>query len=250
VGQVLHYTITVTNDGNITLANVTVTDPNASGLSCTPPNGSTLAPGAQMSCTASHAIVQADLDAGHYANQACVSSTTSGANSPCSSVDTPATTKASQITPTQTTCQQFSSNTSPTLSTLQYSVSGGKVGQNVNPGVFFYWVRVTAVAGSNTFTIGQNITTGNFDSHFFSFASGSSAFTASCGSVSTTITQSGAATTVKFTASTAGTYIIGIKYNSKSVAGFPAPSPGTTVHYDFSTTGVANSTSGLDLVKS
>ena len=53
----------------------------------------------------------------------------------------------------------------------------------------------------------------------------------------------------QFNAPTAGTYVIGIKYDSKSIVGLPAPSPGTTVHYDFATTGVPGSTSGLDLIK-
>ena len=55
--------------------------------------------------------------------------------------------------------------------------------------------------------------------------------------------------TVSFNAPVAGTYIIGIKYDSKSIAGHTAPSPTTTVHYDFATTGVAGSTQGLDLIK-
>jgi uncharacterized repeat protein (TIGR01451 family) len=46
VGDVIHYTIVATNDGNVTLAAVTVTDPNASGLTCTPANGSSLVAGA------------------------------------------------------------------------------------------------------------------------------------------------------------------------------------------------------------
>src|SRR5438552_10940052 len=50
--QVIHYTIVATNDGNTTLAAVTVTDPKVSGLSCTPANGSSLAPGASLNCTA------------------------------------------------------------------------------------------------------------------------------------------------------------------------------------------------------
>jgi uncharacterized repeat protein (TIGR01451 family) len=90
VGNVIHYSIVATNDGNVSLSKVTISDPNATGLSCTPANGSSLAPGASMTCMATHTIVQADLDAGHYLNQACVSSTTAGSNSPCSSVDTPA----------------------------------------------------------------------------------------------------------------------------------------------------------------
>src|SRR5262249_15127411 len=72
VGDVIHYTIVATNTGQTTLTNVTVSDPKVSGLSCSPANGSSLAPGASMSCTATHTIVQAHLDAGHYATTAAV----------------------------------------------------------------------------------------------------------------------------------------------------------------------------------
>ena len=154
----------------------------------------------------------------------------------------------SQITPTGTTCSQFRDGTAQTLLNLNYSVAGGKIKQNVTPGVFFYWVSVTAPAGNNVFTITQTITTGNFNT-FFNTASGSSAYNSNCGSLSTTIAQNGNTTTVTFNAPAAGTYIIGIKYDSKSIVGAPAPSPGTTVHYNFATTGVPGSTSGLDLIK-
>ena len=49
VGQTIHYTIVATNVGNTTLAAVTVTDPGVTGLTCTPVNGSGLAPGGSMS---------------------------------------------------------------------------------------------------------------------------------------------------------------------------------------------------------
>jgi hypothetical protein len=122
--------------------------------------------------------------------------------------------------------------------------------QNVNPGVFFYWVRVTVPAGNNSFTITQTITTGNF-TDTFDFTTGSNVFDSNCVSLHPTITQNGTtgAVTVQFNAPTAGTYIISIKYDSKSIVGDPAPSPGTTVHYNFTTTGVAGSTQGLDLIK-
>ncbi len=45
VGDVIHYTIEATNDGNTTLAAVTVTDLTVSDLDCTPANGSPLTPG-------------------------------------------------------------------------------------------------------------------------------------------------------------------------------------------------------------
>jgi len=153
----------------------------------------------------------------------------------------------SQITPTATTCSQFNSGTAATLSELDYAVKSGKV-SSVAPGVFFYWVKVTAVAGSNTFTVDQAITTGNFDSHFFSQASGSFVYNSGCTKINSSISTSNGVTTVSFSASSAGTYFIGIKYDSKSVEGFAAPTP-TTVHYEFSTVGVPGSTSGIDLVK-
>jgi hypothetical protein len=89
--------------------------------------------------------------------------------------------------------------------------------------VFFYWVRVTAPAGNNTFTITQTITTGNFNT-FFDIHSGSNVFDSNCVSQHPSITQNGNTTTVTFNAPTAGTYYIGIKYDSKSVVGAPAPS--------------------------
>jgi hypothetical protein len=156
----------------------------------------------------------------------------------------------SQITPTGTTCRDFSRGTAQTLSSVNYSVQNGVV-HNVNPGVFFYWVKVTAPAGNDTFTITQMITTGNFSTLFGIANGGSDVFNSSCSSVGPTITQNSTtgAVTVTFNAPTAGTYFIGIKYDPHSVVGMPAPSPTTTVHYNFMTTGVPGSTSGIDLIK-
>jgi len=69
--------------------------------------------------------------------------------------------------------------------------------------------------------------------------------------VSSTITQDPTtkAVTISFNAPVAGTYILSVKYDSKSIAGLTAPGPATTVHYDFATNGVAGSTQGLDLIK-
>ena len=126
----------------------------------------------------------------------------------------------SQITPTGTTCSQFANGTAETLLNLNYSVSGGKIKQNVTPGVFFYWVSVTAPAGNNSFTITQTITTGNFTGKF-DFASGSNVFTSNCVSLHPTITQNTTtgAVTVQFNAPTAGTYIFGIKYRLEEHCG-------------------------------
>ena len=161
----------------------------------------------------------------------------------------------SKITPTGTTCNQFRDGTADTLAFLNYSVNGGKVSNNVTPGVFFYWVSVTVPAGNNVKTITETITTGNFTGLFNlqqgGSGGGNNVYNSNCGSVTNTITQNTntGTVTVSFNAPVAGTYIIGLKYNSKSIAGLPAPGPATTVNYNFATTGVPGSTSGLDLIK-
>ena len=154
----------------------------------------------------------------------------------------------SRITPVGTTCSQFSSGIAETLGSVQYDVNNGLI-HRVLPRNFLYWVRVTAPAGNNTSRITQTITTGNFNSFFAEIGNGSKVFDSDCVPLRRGTTRSGNTVTVKFNAPSAGTYFIAIKFNSQSLIGGPAPSPETTVHYDFMTTGVPASTSGLDLVK-
>jgi uncharacterized repeat protein (TIGR01451 family) len=66
VGDVLSYTITVENTGNINITNINITDP-LTGLNTTI---ATLAPGASQTFNESYTIIQADLDAGSVINTA------------------------------------------------------------------------------------------------------------------------------------------------------------------------------------
>ncbi|MDJ0663302.1 MAG: SdrD B-like domain-containing protein [Acidimicrobiia bacterium] len=77
VGDTLTYEFVATNDGNVTLSNVVITDPMAglSALSCAPVAGGSLAPAAQMTCTATYSVTQADVDAGSIDNTATVTGT-------------------------------------------------------------------------------------------------------------------------------------------------------------------------------
>ncbi|MGB4243051.1 MAG: hypothetical protein WBK42_05780 [Dethiobacteria bacterium] len=71
VDQVITYTITVENTGNVTLTDITVTDPTA-----TITGGSliaSLAPGETATVTATYTVTQADLDAGGITNTATAS---------------------------------------------------------------------------------------------------------------------------------------------------------------------------------
>jgi FG-GAP-like repeat/Bacterial pre-peptidase C-terminal domain/FG-GAP repeat len=154
----------------------------------------------------------------------------------------------SQITPAGTTCSQFSSGTAEILGSVQYDVDNGLI-DRVRPRSFLYWVAVTAPAGDNIFRITQTITTGNFDTFVAGSGNGSNVFDSDCVSLERGGSQSGGTTTVRFNAPATGTYFIAINFNARSLIGESAPSPGTTVHYEFTTTGVPDSTNGLYLVK-
>jgi uncharacterized repeat protein (TIGR01451 family) len=76
LGETVTYAIAFTNNGNVTLADVTVTDPNVVFGTCTPALPvSSLAPAATISCVATHAVTQADLDAGSMSSTATATGT-------------------------------------------------------------------------------------------------------------------------------------------------------------------------------
>jgi uncharacterized repeat protein (TIGR01451 family) len=74
VGDIITYAFTVTNTGNVTLTNITLSDPGAV-ISGGPI--ASLAPGASDTTTfiGSHVLTQADINAGSYANTALLSGT-------------------------------------------------------------------------------------------------------------------------------------------------------------------------------
>jgi hypothetical protein len=154
----------------------------------------------------------------------------------------------SQITGTGDSCSQFIGGTAQTLSRLIYTVRNGLI-YRVTPSGFAYWVRVTASAGANTFVIPQTITTGNFTTRFGLASTGSNVRTGTCAAVSgetITAASGNSSFTVRWNAPSAGTYVIRLRLATSAVRNQPVPSP-PTVHYTFSTTGVAGSTSGIDL---
>ena len=73
-GQTITYSFSVTNNGNVTLSSVTVSDP-LPGLSAITCPTSTLAPAASITCSASYAVTQGDIDGGAVNNTATVSGT-------------------------------------------------------------------------------------------------------------------------------------------------------------------------------
>ena len=83
VGDVVTYHFTVSNPGNTTLLNVSVTDP-LPGLVMTGAPIASLAPGASNATTysATYTVTQADVDAGKVLNQATATGTPPGAGAP------------------------------------------------------------------------------------------------------------------------------------------------------------------------
>jgi uncharacterized repeat protein (TIGR01451 family) len=80
-GDTLTYSFKVTNTGNVTLSNISVTDPlvGLSAVSCagdnTPPQIVSLAPGSMVTCTATYTVTAANASAGQVVNTVTVSGT-------------------------------------------------------------------------------------------------------------------------------------------------------------------------------
>lgn len=111
-GQQVTYTYTRTNTGNVTLSGVTTASTVFSGtgslssMSCT--GGSSLAPGASSTCTATYTVTQADMNAGTVAETAVATGT-----SPSTTLVTSNTPQA-VVTATQSPHLALSMSSNPT----------------------------------------------------------------------------------------------------------------------------------------
>jgi len=72
VGNIINYTLTVTNTGNVTITNLLVTDNNADAGSISPATIAILGAGQHTTVSATHTITQADLNNGFVHNLATV----------------------------------------------------------------------------------------------------------------------------------------------------------------------------------
>lgn len=82
-GEVITYSFVVTNTGNVTLSDVTIEEGTFTGSGTLPaptcPAGAaSLAPGAQVVCTTTYTVTQADIDAGEITNSATALGTPPG----------------------------------------------------------------------------------------------------------------------------------------------------------------------------
>ncbi len=69
-GDTITYTVAVTNNGNVTLTKVLISDPSLSGFTCPAPFTFRLLPAQTKICTGTRVVTQADVDAGSITNTA------------------------------------------------------------------------------------------------------------------------------------------------------------------------------------
>ena len=148
------------------------------------------------------------------------------------------------IAPTQTTCQDVRDGIAATLGQINYSVSNGKIGQGINPGVFFYYAKITVPANTVvTVSESQNDSAALFQIH----QGQARLYKGDCSSW-TAGTENAGHTGASYTIATAGSYIISIKYSTKSIAGTSAPTS-DPVTYTFTATPPGATSSATVLLK-
>jgi len=143
VGELLHYTFTVTNTGNVTLTNVRVSDAVAGVVVVGGPLTS-LAPGISdaTTFTASYTLTQADIDAGLFSNMATATGTpplgedVTGTDS--ETVLLPQIPKISLVKSLQSYADEDNSNSVTVDDTLTYSFLVTNTGN-----VTLHWVTVS-----------------------------------------------------------------------------------------------------------
>ncbi len=101
-GDVITYSFDVVNTGNVTLSDVTVSDPLVGDAAIDCGGGSNviaaLAPaGGAVTCTATYTVTQADVDAGNVTNFASVMGTPPGSDEPITPVTDSVTVDAEQV---------------------------------------------------------------------------------------------------------------------------------------------------------
>jgi hypothetical protein len=148
------------------------------------------------------------------------------------------------IAPTQTTCNDVLNGTAAVLGQINYSVRGGVITQGINPGVFFYYAKITTTVPNQVVTVTQTNTSTN-NARLFGILNGQAwLWSGDCSSklIGTVINGGSGAT---FVVPVPGDYIIGIKYQTKTIAGAPAPVPADITYNFVSSLGASTAASVL-----
>lgn len=152
---------------------------------------------------------------------------------PCEAFTVTPATKGGKIAPTSTTCQNYTGGTASTLKQISYTVKGGKITTSINPGVFFFYTEIITTTANQVVTVSQTNTSTN-NTPLFGILNGQAIlYTSNCAMKSTgTLSADGSG--ASFIVPTPGHYIIGIKYQTKTIAAASAPVP-SDITYNFAT---------------
>jgi hypothetical protein len=152
------------------------------------------------------------------------------------------------IAPTQTTCQDFTGGVAATLGQVNYSVSKGVIGQGINPGVFFFYTKITTTQANQVVTVTETNTSTNNTPNFGILNGQAWLYPANCSSHTVGATSGPNGENASFTVPLPGNYIIGIKYQTKTIAGAPAPVP-ANITFNFATSLGGGTGASVDLKK-
>jgi hypothetical protein len=126
-------------------------------------------------------------------------------------------------------------------------VSGGKIGQGINPGVFFFYTKITTTTANQVVTVTETNTSTNSTPNFGILNGQAWLYPADCSSHTSGAVSGPNGENASYTVPTPGTYIIGIKYQTKTIAGAPAPVP-ANITFNFATS-LGGSTGASVLLK-
>jgi hypothetical protein len=161
-----------------------------------------------------------------------------------------------QITPTGTTCQQYSSGTAADLTQALYLVDSKTSSiKSVAPGVMFYYSTITVPeAGSVEISVDQSKDNSSWPFIKIQDTKQVILYGSGCTKIQgTSATETDGKVTLTANNLPAGTYVLGIKYSLSSLQNFaPVIMPYPTVKYTFVTSlngaPIGTSKDSIDLV--
>src|SRR5262249_5519021 len=128
-----------------------------------------------------------------------------------------------QITDTSVGCEDVLSGNSLNFIVSAVNYPGTTtIGQGINPGKFFFWSQITTTMPNQVVTVTQSNNSTNNAALFHIHQNWQRIYTGDCSSFATGMQINGGSG-ASFTVPTPGNYIIGIKYDPKSLAGTPVP---------------------------
>jgi uncharacterized repeat protein (TIGR01451 family) len=138
------------------------------------------------------------------------------------------------IAPSGTSCSDYVNGTAAAQDHVNYTVKKGVIWQSINPGVFFYYTTITTTTPNQVVTVSQSNTSTNNAAPFGILNGQAWLYPATCGAHTVGTTTGPNDSGASFTIATPGTYVIGIKYQTKTIAGTAPPVP-ADITYTFTT---------------